>query len=100
MVSIVVLTVIVLGAGWIVWKRRRRGPVDATPVTPEEIPRETLALQAFTYGNTCLAQGKFAEAIAAFHRARELDPKRPHLAERLAEAERQQQAVSATTPAN
>ena len=100
MVSIVVMAVIVLGAGWIVWRRRRRGRADAASVTPEEIPRETLALQAFTRGNTCLAQGKFAEAIAAFHRARELDPKRPHIADRLAEAERRQQATSATTPAN
>jgi hypothetical protein len=47
-----------------------------------------------------LAEGKFVEAIAAFHQAREIDPKRAHVAERLAEAERQQQAVSATVPAN
>jgi cytochrome c-type biogenesis protein CcmH/NrfG len=47
-----------------------------------------------------LAEGKLAEAIAAFHQARELDPKRAHVAERLAEAERQQQAASATAPAN
>jgi cytochrome c-type biogenesis protein CcmH/NrfG len=47
-----------------------------------------------------LAEGKFAEAIAAFQQAREIDPKRAHVAERLAEAERQQQAVSARAPVN
>jgi cytochrome c-type biogenesis protein CcmH/NrfG len=36
-------------------------------------------------------EGKFTEAIAAFHQAREIDPKHPHVAGRLAEVERQQQ---------
>jgi hypothetical protein len=40
-------------------------------------------------------EGKFAEAIAAFHQARELKPKHPHIAGRLAEVERQQQEASA-----
>jgi cytochrome c-type biogenesis protein CcmH/NrfG len=53
-----------------------------------------LAFEAFTHGNTCLAAGKFADAIAAFQRARELDPKRLHVADRLAEAERRQAAAS------
>jgi hypothetical protein len=97
MVSLVVLAVIVLGAGGIIWRRRRRWRAYAAPVTPAGIPRENLALHAFTRGNSCLAEGKFAEAIAAFQQARELDPKRAHVAERLAEAERQQ-AVSATAP--
>ena len=100
MVSLVVMAVIVLGTGWIVWRRWRRGRADAAPVTPAGMPRETLALQAFTHGNTCLAAGQFAEARAAFHRARELDPKRPHIADRLAEVERRQHAASATPPAN
>jgi cytochrome c-type biogenesis protein CcmH/NrfG len=56
------------------------------------IPRETLAHEAFTHGNTCLAAGQFADAIAAFHQARELNPKHPYIAERLAEVERQQAA--------
>jgi cytochrome c-type biogenesis protein CcmH/NrfG len=59
-----------------------------------------LALHAFTRANSYLAEGKFAEAIAAFQQARELDPKRAHVAERLAEAERQQRTASATAPAN
>ena len=41
-----------------------------------------------------LAVGQFADAIAAFHRAREIDPKHPHVAGRLAEVERRQHAVS------
>ena len=95
MVSLVVLAVIVLCAGGIVWRRRRRWRAYAAPVTPEGIPRETLALHAFTRGNACLAAEKFAEARAAFQQARELDPKRAHVADRLAEVE-QQQTASAT----
>lgn len=48
------------------------------------------------HGNTCLAEGKFADAITAFQRARELDPQRPHVAARLAEAEWRQRAASPT----
>jgi hypothetical protein len=62
------------------------------------IPRETLAHEAFMHGNTCLAAGQFAEAIAAFHQARELNPKHPYAAARLAEVERRQQAAGATPP--
>jgi tetratricopeptide (TPR) repeat protein len=100
MVSLVVLAIIVLGVGGIVWRRQRRWRAYAAPVTPAGMPRETLALHAFTRGNACLAEGKFAEAIAAFQQARELDPKRAHVAERLAEAERRQQAASTPAPAN
>lgn len=96
--SVVVIVVIGILAGWIVWMRRRRGRAYAAPVSPGGIPRETLALKAFIHGNTCLAEGKFAEATAAFHQARELDPKRPHVADRLAEVERQQRAASAPPP--
>ena len=42
-------------------------------------------------GNADLAAEKFPEATAAFHRARELDPKRAHVADRLAEVARRQQ---------
>jgi cytochrome c-type biogenesis protein CcmH/NrfG len=45
-----------------------------------------------------LAAGQFAEAIAAFHQAQELNPKHPHVAARLAEVERRQQAAGATPP--
>jgi hypothetical protein len=62
------------------------------------MPRETLALDAFAHGNAYLAEGKFDEAIAAFHHARELDPKRVHVADRLAEVEWRQHAASGTLP--
>jgi cytochrome c-type biogenesis protein CcmH/NrfG len=42
--------------------------------------------------------GQFAEAIAAFRQAQELDPKHPYIAERFAEVERRQQAAHATPP--
>ena len=98
MVSIIVVVVIVAVAGAIVWLRRSRRPAQTEPLTPRGIPPDALALEAFTHGNSCLAEGKFAEATAAFHRARELDPKRPHIADRLAEVERRQQVASATPP--
>jgi Flp pilus assembly protein TadD len=94
--SVVILVVIALCLGGIVWMRRRRWQAYATPVSPGAIPHETLVLRAFTHGNTCLAAGKFTEALAAFHQARELAPKHPHVAGRLAEVERRQQAASAT----
>ena len=99
MVSMIMLVVILLCTGGIVWMRRRRGPVYATPVSPEA-PRESLALQTFTHGNSCLAAGQFAEAIAAFHQTRALEPKHPHVAGRLAEVERRQHAVRVTPLVN
>ena len=93
MVSLVMLVVLVLCAGRIAWELRRRGHVFTTPVSPAAA-RETLALQAFTHGNSCLVAGQFVDAIAAFHRAREIDPKHPHVAGRLAEVERRQHAAS------
>ncbi len=99
MVSMVILVVIILCAGGIVWMRWRRGQAYTTPIAPEA-PRETLALQAFTHGNTCLAAGQFTEAIAAFHQTRALEPKHPHVAGRLAEGEPRQDAGSATPLGN
>jgi Flp pilus assembly protein TadD len=89
------LMVLVLCAGRIAWELRRRRHMSTTPVSPAA-PRETLALQAFTHGNSCLAAGQFAAAITAFHRAREIDPKHPYVAGRLAEVEQRQQAASLT----
>lgn len=94
--SLIMLVIIGLCVGWIVWRRQLRRHAYTTPITPEGIPRETLALHAFTRGNTCLAEGKFTEAIAAFHQARELNPKRAHVDARIAEAERQQKEASAS----
>jgi hypothetical protein len=95
MLGIGILAVIVLCIGGIVWIRRRRWQAYTTPVLPGTIPPETLALRAFAHGNSCLAEGKFTEAIDAFQQAREIEPKHPHVAGRLAEAKRQQQAASA-----
>jgi tetratricopeptide (TPR) repeat protein len=99
MTSMIILVCIGLCIGWIVWMRRHRARVYTAPVTPGGMPRETLALDAFAHGNSYLAEGKFDEAIAAFNQARELDPKRAHVANRLAEVERRQQAARATLPA-
>ena len=100
MVGVVMLIVIVLGIGGIIWMRRRRRQAYAMPVSPGGIPRATLALHAFAHGNSCLAAGQFDEAIAAFHQAREFEPKHPHVAGRLAEVERRQHAASATPLVN
>ena len=96
MLNIGILAVIVLCIGGIVWMRRRRWHAYTTPSSPGTIPRETLALRAFAQGNSCLAEGKFTEAIAAFQQALEIEPKHPHVAGRLAEVARRQQAASAT----
>jgi cytochrome c-type biogenesis protein CcmH/NrfG len=47
-----------------------------------------------------LAVGQFADAIAAFHQARALEPTHPHVAGRLAEVERRQHAASVTPLGN
>jgi hypothetical protein len=89
-VALVVL-ILLVRRGW--WRKR-------TNQLPQGgIPPETLALEAFMQGNAYLAGEKFTEATAAFHRARELDPKRAHVVDRLAEVERRQHAATATRPA-
>jgi len=100
MQTLSILAVIVLCIGGIVWMRRRRWQAYTTPVLPGTIPRETLALRAFAHGNSCLAEGKFTEAIDAFQQAREIEPKHPHVAGRLAEVARRQQVASAAPPVN
>jgi hypothetical protein len=94
MITVILVLAILLGAGWTVWRRRGRGRMAAASGTPAGMPPERLALEAFAHGNTCLAAGQLAAAAAAFQRARELDPKRPHVAERLAEVARRQAAAS------
>lgn len=97
---VVIMIIVVVCAGGLVGWRWRRGHASTTAVSPESMPRENVALKAFAHGNTCLAEGKFAEATTAFHQVRELEPKHPHVAGRLAEVDRQQQAASATAPAS
>jgi hypothetical protein len=52
------------------------------------MPRETLALEARRRGDSCLREGQCAEARAAFHQARALDPKLPYVIARLDAVER------------
>lgn len=85
----------------IIWVRKRRWRRRQDLRLPAEMSRESheiLALEAFMHGNTYLAEGNLAEARAHFLRTRELDPKRPHVTERLAEVDRRQHAVNATPP--
>jgi hypothetical protein len=98
MLTVVVMVTIVLATsiGW-GWRGRWRTRTALLP--PRDTPHEALALEAFMQGNAYLAEEKFPEATAAFQRARELDPKRAYVADRLAEVERQQHAASATLPA-
>jgi len=99
MFSVVAVAVMVMGTGCIILRRRGRWRVPTASQPPAGKSPAALAFEAFTHGNSCLAEGKFADAIAAFQRARELDPKRLHVADRLAEAERRQHAASPTLPA-
>lgn len=94
---VVVMLIIVVSIGWVVW-RRRHGQVSTASVPPPGISDKQLAHEAFVHGNTLLREGKFDEANAAFHRASALEPKHPHVAGRLAEVERRQQAASAVRP--
>ena len=100
MQAIGILVVIVLCIGGIIWMRRLRWHAYTPPVVPGTIPRETLALRAFAHGNACLAEGRFPEAIDAFQQAREIEPKHPHVAGRLAEVARRQHAASAAPSVN
>jgi hypothetical protein len=100
MISIIFVVAIVIGAGWMAWRRWSYWRTPTGPQPSAVIPPETLAFEAFTHGNTCLAAGQFAEATAAFERARELDPKRLHVADRLAEVARRQHAAPATALAS
>ena len=94
MTSLIIVVVVLACAGWMAWSRWTYGRTPITPQPSAERSPQTRAFEAFTHGNTCLAAGQWAEATAAFERARALDPKRPHVAERLAEVARRQAAAS------
>lgn len=98
LISIFVVMVVVASAAWIGWRRWSAWRTSSEPRQPAEVSSETLAFEAFTHGNTCLAAGQFADAIAAFEQARTLDPKRPYVAERLAEVARRQHAATTWAP--
>jgi hypothetical protein len=98
MTSIIIVIVVMACAGWMAWTRWHYWRTPIMPQPSAEISPQTLAFKAFTHGNSCLAAGQWADATAAFEEARTLDPKRPYVAERLAEVERQQHAASASAP--
>jgi Tfp pilus assembly protein PilF len=98
MVSLIIVVVVIACAGWMAWSRWTswRTPISLQP-SAERSP-QTRAFEAFAHGNSCLAAGQWADATAAFEQARTLDPKRPYVAERLAEVAQRQHAASAPAP--
>jgi hypothetical protein len=98
MISIIFIVVVIAGAGYLAWRRWTDWRTPISPQSSAERSPQTRAFEAFTHGNTCLAAGQWADATAAFEQARTLDPKRPYVAERLAEVARQQRAASALAP--
>ena len=71
---VVVILVIVVGAGWIAWRRRRYGQVSTVSVPTPDVSHKHLAYKSFMHGNTLLRAGKFDEANAAFHQTRVFEP--------------------------
>ena len=98
MMSLIFIVVVIAGAGWLAWRRWHDWRTLITLQPSAERSPQTRAFEAFAHGNTCLAAGQWADATAAFAQARTLDPKRPYVAERLAEVARRQRAASAPVP--
>lgn len=99
MTSFLLLIVVVLACtSWMAWRRWGPGRPRTVSAPAEDQSPQTLAYKAFLRGNTCLAAGHFADATTAFEQARTLDPKRPYVAERLAEVARRQHAASTWAP--
>ena len=98
MISIIIVVVVMACAGWVAWSRWHDWRTPTALLQAEEVSPQTRAFEAFTRGNTCLAAGEWADATTAFEQARALDPKRPYVAERLAEVVRRQHAASAPAP--
>ena len=98
MISLIIVIVVMACAGWMAWSRWTAWRTPITPQPSAEMSSQARAFEAFTQGNSCLAAGRFADATAAFEQARALDPKRPYVAERLAEVARQQHVASAPAP--
>jgi hypothetical protein len=98
MISTILIVAIIAGAGWFVWRRWTAGRTPINPLPSADRSPQTRAFEAFANGNRCLMAGQWADATAAFERTRTLDPKRPYVAERLAEVARRQHAASAPAP--
>ncbi len=97
-ISSIFIVIVIAGAGWFAWRRWRdwRTPLATGPSAA--MSQKTRAFEAFLHGNSCLTAGQWANATAAFAQARTLDPKRPYVAERLAEVDRRQHAASTLAP--
>jgi hypothetical protein len=98
MISIIFIVAVIAGIGWMAWRRWGHGRLPTEPLPSAAGSPQTRAFEAFAHGNSCLVAGQWADATAAFEQARTLDPKRPYVAERLAEVARQQHAASALAP--
>jgi hypothetical protein len=98
MISIILIVAIIAGIGWMAWRRWGHGRLPSEPLPSAASSPQTRAFEAFANGNRCLMAGQWADATAAFEQARTLDPKRPYVAERLAEVDRRQHAASAVAP--
>ena len=98
MISIIFIVVVIAGAGWLAWSRWTYWRTPSGPQPSAERSPQTRAFEAFADGNRCLMAGRWADATAAFEQARTLDPKRPYVAERLADVARRQHAASALAP--
>jgi hypothetical protein len=96
--SLIIVVVVMACAGWMAWSCWTYWRTPSAPQPSAESSPQTRAFEAFAHGNRCLAAGQWADAAAAFERARALDPKRAYVAERLAEVERRQHTTSATAP--
>ena len=98
MISMIFIVAVIAGAGFLAWRRWTDWRRPISPQSSAERSQQAGAFEAFAHGNTCLAAGQWADATAAFEQARTLDPKRPYVAERLAEVARRQHAASALAP--
>src|SRR5688572_11661234 len=98
LISIIFIAIVISRAGWLAWRRRTYWCTPRAPPPLAAKSPQTLAFEAFLHGNRYLMAGQWADATAAFEQARTLDPKRPYVAERLAEVARQQHAASAPVP--
>ena len=98
MMSLIFIVVVIAGAGYLAWRRWTYWRTPISPQSSAERSPQTRAFEAFADGNRCLMAGQWADATAAFEQARTLDPKRPYVAERLAEVARRQHAASAPAP--
>ena len=90
----IVILVIVIGVGGFAWRRRRYRQAEELRLSSQKKPYENAAHDAFMLGNTCLMEGKFDDARAAFHHVIDLEPKHPHVGDRFDEVERQQANAS------